>query len=98
MIYFLPVGTYLTKLKNDSDNPVLYQAQQMSHNYQNMKLYQSKVEATGEPGQQYRELDQLASDAQQGEQLAARSSSSVDSLKVDQKMFDLALRTGKTNK
>lgn len=98
MIYFLPIGTYLTKLKNDSDNPVLFQAQQLSHNYQNMKLYQSKVEPTGGPGQQYQELNQLGSDAQQGEQLAMRSSSSEDSLKLDQKMFNLALKTGRTNK
>jgi len=39
IIYLLPVCTYLCKLKNDSDNPILYQAQNLQHNYQNNKLY-----------------------------------------------------------
>ena len=33
MIYFLPIVTYLVKLKNECDNPILYKALKMNDEY-----------------------------------------------------------------
>lgn len=39
LVYFLPVLTYLMKLKGDSDNPVLSHIVEMKWDYLNQKLY-----------------------------------------------------------
>lgn len=45
LVYFLPVLTYLMKLKGDSDNPVLSHIVEMKWNYMNQKLYSLKYQA-----------------------------------------------------
>ena len=44
VLYALPILTYLVKLKNESDNPIISQAQQLIQNHQIKKLYQEKEE------------------------------------------------------
>ena len=65
VIYLLPIATYLVKLKNDSDSPLLAQAYDLNNQYQNMKLYQTKIEPQKQNENEkyiYKELDKVNDD------------------------------------
>lgn len=43
IVYILPVVTYLVKLKQEYDNPLLAEATELYNTYLNKKLYQDNI-------------------------------------------------------
>lgn len=42
LVYFMPVMTYLKKLREEADNPILSDVIEMRHSYLNEKMYNEK--------------------------------------------------------